>query len=542
MVDAAPAENSRVAHATGSACYDRTPAMHEDDPQFTNTLPSSGVGVASERRATAGTPPDAPRGTEAQRGADGGTTPDDPSTRPLEPGDAIGRYRVRERIGEGGMGVVYAAEDPELGRVVAIKLLRAVHGREAEGQQRRMLREAQALARVSHRNLVMVFDVGSLRGRVWIAMEYVAGDTLETWLGRERRTWSEIVEVFAAAGRGLAAVHAAGLVHRDFKPGNVIVRDDGTVQVLDFGLATQVGEVDPEPTPESLTTSGSSRARAAPDLDALAANLTTTGAFMGTPAYMAPEQFMMLPTDGRTDQFSLCVALYEALYGHRPFKGRDLAQLMAATLQGLPGTPPELPGVPLAVRQVIGRGLARAPDDRFPDMHALVGALVQTRTPTAPAGGGWRRFALGALAGGGALAIVAAVWLSQQDDDAPAPEIAPPPPTPPQPIAPAVRAPPASNDAPTPAPIEAAVPGSTDLADGPTRPAPTTGVRPASTDARGLPQAERPKVEAPPASAALPSLSDLEERDEPSPAEPTPNEPEIAPLDPPTAPGAPPAP
>jgi hypothetical protein len=260
---------------------------------------------------------------------------------------------------------------------------------------------------------------------------------------------------------------------------------------------------------------------------------------------------MMLPTDGRADQFSLCVALYEALYGHRPFKGRDLAQLMAATLQGLPGTPPELPGVPLAVRQVIARGLARAPDDRFPDMHALVEALVHTRAPTVPAGGGWRRFALGALAGGGALAIVAAVWLSQQDDDAPAPVIAPQPPTPPQPIAPAARTSPTSNHTPTPAlpsvvdapaaaPTEIPVPGPTDVADEPARP--TTGVRPSSTDARGLPQAERPKVEVPPGSAALPSLSDLEERDEPPPVEPKPNEPEIAPLDPPKTPGAPPAP
>ncbi|MBL8947294.1 MAG: serine/threonine protein kinase, partial [Myxococcales bacterium] len=387
-----------------------------------------------------------------------------------------------------------------------------------------------------------------------IAMEYVAGDTLETWLGRGRRTWSEVVEVFAAAARGLAAVHTAGLVHRDFKPGNVIVRDDGTVQVLDFGLATQVGEVDPEPTPESFTTSGSSRARAAPDLDALAANLTTTGAFMGTPAYMAPEQFMMLPTDGRADQFSLCVALYEALYGHRPFKGRDLAQLMAATLQGLPGTPPELPGVPLAVRQVIARGLARAPEDRFPDMGALVEALVQTRTPTATAGGGWRRFALGALAGGGALAIVAGVWLSQQGDEAPTPVVEPPPaPTPPRPIEPSVPASP--TDAPRPTlpsvvdvpavtPIEPPIADPSDVAVEPTRSGSTTGVRPASTDARGLPQAERPTTNAAPGSTALPSLSDLEERDEPAPAaaEPKPAEPEVAPLDPPSSPGAPPAP
>jgi tRNA A-37 threonylcarbamoyl transferase component Bud32 len=366
--------------------------MSSDDPQFTNTLPSQGsaggrVGASGELAEVV--------------------------VKPLEPGDFIGRYRVRERIGEGGMGVVYAAEDPELGRVVAIKLLRPVHGDEAELQQRRMLREAQALARVSHRNLVMVFDVGSRQGRVWIAMEYVAGDTLEIWLGRERRTWAEIVDVFVEAGRGLAAVHTAGLVHRDFKPGNVIVRKDGTVQVLDFGLAARAGERE-EP----------QRAPTPADLDVLAATLTTTGAFMGTPAYMAPEQFLMRPTDGRADQFSLCVSLYEALYGHRPFKGQDLAQLMAATIEGLPGLPAEIPGLPLAVRQVIARGMSREPDDRFPDMGALLQALGDTRAPASGRdGGGWRRFALGMMVGGGALAIATALWLAQPDDAPAQPDV-----------------------------------------------------------------------------------------------------------------------
>ena len=212
--------------------------MNEDDPQFTNTLPSGGLAALGDRAPNSGV--------------------DEAQFKPLEPGEFIGRYRIRERVGEGGMGVVYAAEDPELGRVVAIKLLRPVQGDEDHGQQRRMLREAQALARVSHRNLVMVFDVGSVRGRVWIAMEYVAGETLEIWLESDRRTCSEIDAVFAEAGRGLAAVHAAGLVHRDFKPGNVIVRQDGTVQVLDFGLAAQAGNAEDQRPREG----------AAPDLDA----------------------------------------------------------------------------------------------------------------------------------------------------------------------------------------------------------------------------------------------------------------------------------
>ncbi len=467
--------------------------MNEDDPQFTNTLPSGGVVAPGERVPSGGVP-------ETQ-------------FKPLEPGELIGRYRIRERVGEGGMGVVYAAEDPELGRVVAIKLLRPVQGDEDHGQQRRMLREAQALARVSHRNLVMVFDVGSVRGRVWIAMEYVAGDTLEIWLERERRTWSEIIDVFAEAGRGLAAVHAAGLVHRDFKPGNVIVRQDGTVQVLDFGLAAQAGNADDQRPREG----------AAPDLDALAATLTTTGAFMGTPAYMAPEQFMMLATDGRADQFGLCVALYEALYGRRPFNGRDLAQLMAATLEGLPGTPSALPGVPLAVRELLGKGLSRRPEDRFADMNALVEALVRTRGPLRASGqGGWRRFALGMLVGGAALAIGVGVWLARsQQEPAAVPAAAAV--SSPDPVAPRIK-PATAVPAPTEVPSGLALPSVNDEPEAPglvVAPGEAAG---AVVEATAVPATARvpAQVEVPgPAlpevlpSSALPSLTDLDEGDAP---------------------------
>ncbi|HWB79754.1 MAG TPA: protein kinase [Nannocystaceae bacterium] len=473
--------------------------MQSDDPQFTDTLASQG----------------------SVRGRIGAPEPaDEVHTKPLDTGDFIGRYRIKERVGEGGMGVVYAAEDPELGRLVAIKLLRPMQGDEAELQQRRMLREAQALARVSHRNLVMVFDVGSLRGRVWIAMEYVAGDTLEVWLARERRTWAEIVDVFVEAGRGLAAVHSAGLVHRDFKPGNVIVRQDGTVQVLDFGLAARAGERDLE---------AEARRHETPDLDVLAATLTTTGAFMGTPAYMAPEQFLMRPTDGRADQFSVCVALYEALYGHRPFTGKDLASLMAATIEGLPGLPAEMPGLPIAVRQVIARGLMREPDDRFPDMTALVQALADTRAPKEKSTpGGWRRFALGMMVGGGALAVATAVLLSQPDDapielpttpsepapiTTPAPAAITPTPTTPQPST-ALPAPPIVE----PAPIVADDPAAIE------QPAPATGTT--RTDARPLPATQEPG--APPSTtlpSALPGLKDLTD-DDPEPAPPSkPSEP-----------------
>jgi serine/threonine protein kinase len=326
-----------------------------------------------------------------------------------EEGDFIGRYRVRERIGEGGMGLVYAAEDRELGRLVAIKLLRPVEGAEADVHRHRLLREAQALARVSHRNLVMVFDVGTHQGQVWIAMERVIGDTLEDWLAAERRTWEQIVDVFMEAGRGLVAVHEAGLVHRDFKPSNVIVRGDGTVQVLDFGLAAEAGETfNPDET----------QPRARPDLDALAATLTQTGGIMGTPAYMAPEQFLGLGADARSDQFSFCVALYEALYGERPFKGRDLPDLMVAICEGLPDLPPELPGVPELLRRTIARGLQSDREARFPDLEALLFALERSRAPApVETGGDWRRFALGVIVGGGVLALGVGAWISTWEDE-----------------------------------------------------------------------------------------------------------------------------
>jgi serine/threonine protein kinase len=464
--------------------------MHPEDPQFTETISQSISGGLAR-------PVD-----EAA------------AKKPLEPGDSIGRYRIRERIGEGGMGVVYAAEDPELGRVVAIKLLRPLQGDDAEVQQRRMLREAQALARLSHRNLVMVFDVGSRHGRVWIAMEYVVGDTLEVWLDRDHRTWGEIVDVFIEAGRGLSAVHAAGLVHRDFKPGNVLVRADGTVQVLDLGLAARAGERDDE--------AAVLRARALPDLDAFAANLTKTGGLMGTPAYMAPEQFLLQPADGRADQFGFCVALYEAIYGHRPFTGKDLAQLMANSIAGLKGLPAEIPGLPLAVRQVIARGLAGNPADRFPDMEALVRALAATRSPPVKSSLGLGRFALGMIVGGGALAIGTAVLLTQPDDDSD-PASAPAPTAAPSPAHEGQAAPP--GDARTPA--VAAEPGDEDepyivedaAAEPAEEPSPVEAQADegevAADDEDVLPEPQTPSI-----FKGLPSVSDLEES-EAKPSEPT---------------------
>jgi serine/threonine protein kinase len=370
--------------------------MAEDSTEYMRT-----------QRAVPKAEPEPPGDDEASAGGD-----EAPGRAPVEEGRFIGRYRIRERIGEGGMGVVYAADDPDLGRVVAIKLLRPVEGSEGEVHQRRMLREAQALARVSHANLVTVYDVGTHDGRVWIAMEYVVGETLDAWLRRTRRSWREIVDVFIEAGRGLAAVHAANLVHRDFKPGNVLVGEQGTVQVLDFGLAARTGESAPDE---------SSDGRARPDLDALAATLTTTGGIMGTPAYMAPEQFLRLGADARADQFAFCVALYEALYGRRPWKGRDLGELMVAVVGGLTERPPALPGVPEAIRTALTRGLRAEADERYPDMSALLAVLEDARAPRQPRSGGWSRIVLGMILGGGVLGLGARQWVAADEPEPEAP-------------------------------------------------------------------------------------------------------------------------
>ncbi len=292
----------------------------------------------------------------------------------IEQGTAIGRYVVLSRIGAGAMGVVYAAYDPELDRKVALKLLRSDARRDPldSGGRTRLLREAQALAKLAHPNVVTVHDVGTKDGRVWIAMEFVEGQTLGAWLSEAPRRWPEIVEVIDRAGRGLAAAHAAGLLHRDLKPDNVMIGVDGRVRVMDFGLA-RVGAQSlrsvelPPVTDREL---GSS---------ALSVRMTQTGAMMGTPAYMAPEQ-MRGQADARSDQFSLCVTLWEALYGERPFTGETLAELVGAVLRAEVRAPPSERGVPRWLRRVCLRGLATAPESRFASIDALLLAIERGRT------------------------------------------------------------------------------------------------------------------------------------------------------------------
>jgi tetratricopeptide (TPR) repeat protein len=302
-------------------------------------------------------------------------------------GSTISRYVVRERIGQGSMGVVYAAYDPELDRPVALKLLRP-EGRHVEELRRRLLREAQALARLSHPNVVAVHDVGTCGDGVFLALELVEGTTLADWL-KQPRPWQEVLRVFREAGQGLAAAHAAGLVHRDFKPANVLVGREGRARVTDFGLARHKNQGDAAG--ELSASWGSSPAQG---LSAI----TQTGVLMGTPVYMAPGQLKGEAADERSDQFSFCVALYEGLYRVRPFGGRTLEELEQAVNEGRVQAPAQDTRVPAWVRRAVLRGLRGRPEERFPSMEALLAALA----PRAPR---MRAWALAAAATVGVLSI-----------------------------------------------------------------------------------------------------------------------------------------
>jgi tetratricopeptide (TPR) repeat protein len=295
------------------------------------------------------------------------TLPVDAGTREPGVGGRVGRYVVLDWLGTGGMGVVYSAYDPELNRRVALKLLRNSGASTDDPSPVRglLLREAQTMARLAHRNVVAVFDVGSVGERVFIAMELVEGGTLGAWLRRAPRSQRDILARFVAAGNGLAAAHAAGLMHRDFKPDNVLIGDDGRVCVTDFGLARPVvAPVGPR-RPDAVSERGASPARPA-----------------GTLAYMAPEQYRGRPTDARADQFSFAVALYEALYGERPF-GPDRFAAASDAVGHRVRAAPRGSRVPRAVRQALIRALSAAPGDRYPSIDALLAALAPDRP--------WRR-------------------------------------------------------------------------------------------------------------------------------------------------------
>ncbi len=329
-----------------------------------------GFGPGSAPGSDPGGRPDAEADTiiEGQKGAV------DPSDHGLTPGTRLGRYVVLEEIGQGGMGLVFSAYDPELNRKVALKLLRPNQS-ERKRARSRLLQEAQALAKLAHPNVITVYDVGTIGERVFVAMELIEGTTIKGWLAEKPRRWDQVLEVFIPAGRGLAAAHAANLVHRDFKPDNVLIGRDGRVRVMDFGLArpvnSEIGGTSDDDDERDLDDDRSSEGNEALDEPLL----TQTGSIMGTPAYMAPEQHLGKPTDARSDQFSFCTALYQALYGERPFDGEDAGTLTQQKLGGKIREPAGSASVPGWVRRALLRGLAAEPAERFGSMEALLTEL-----------------------------------------------------------------------------------------------------------------------------------------------------------------------
>ncbi len=279
----------------------------------------------------------------------------------LVTGDRLAEYIIEGKLGQGGAGVVYRARDPDLDRSIAIKLLGGSMFSVDSSAKARLVREAQAMARLCHPNVVTIYHVGTFRHRVFIAMEHVSGGTLRTWLGEKARSISEILDVWAQAAQGLIAAHANGLVHRDFKPDNVLIGKDGRVRVTDFGLVTSIG----------ADVEGSEASEDTP----LTVSITVDGSILGTPAYMAPEQHEGLATDARTDQFSFCVSLYEALYGQRPFAGKSYPSLAVAVLTGNVREVPSDTVVPGYLHRILLRGMSTQPSDRFDSMQHLLEAL-----------------------------------------------------------------------------------------------------------------------------------------------------------------------
>jgi hypothetical protein len=323
----------------------------------------------------------------------GGAVQQDP---PLGPGAMLGRYEVRAWIGQGGMGHVYEGFDPELERKVALKVLRSrgTFG-DDERSQKRLAREAKTMARLSNPHVVAVHDVGMFAGRVFLVMELVEGTTLADWLGAKKRPWRDILAAFVAAGEGLAAAHEIGIVHRDFKPQNVLVGTDGTVRVTDFGLArpqhAQTFVVPAMPTRDHADATVS---------------MTGTAGPVGTPRYMAPEQRLGAPSDARADQYSFCVALCEALCMPHAAADDPAESLRTALARGRSAASLlKSARVPGALAAALVRGLSGAPDDRFPSMSPLLSALLPE-----PGARFWGRRRVGAAVALGLTAAAAFVW------------------------------------------------------------------------------------------------------------------------------------
>jgi serine/threonine-protein kinase len=314
---------------------------------------------------------------------------------PLRAGVQAGRYVVLGSIGAGAMGMVYAARDPQLGRTVALKVLQEERQDVcSEVSRSRLLREAQAIAQLSHPNVITVFDVGEVEGAVFLAMEVVEGGTLTDWMRAPGHSWRDVVGVLCSAGEGLAAVHAAGLVHRDFKPDNVLIGSDSRVRISDFGLARTIGVRPTNSDSERTADAPGGARRDQGGNGGSGAQLTShVTRFAGTPAYAAPEQWVDGVADARSDLFSFCVTFYEALYGVRPFVGDTLAELSAAMTRGsiTPGSPHGR--VPEWLRRLIIRGLCPDPTQRPPSLRVLLDD-IQRRARRRRARIGWAAVAV----------------------------------------------------------------------------------------------------------------------------------------------------
>ena len=296
---------------------------------------------------------------------------------PLGQSARVGRFAVLRQIGAGGMGVVYAAYDEQLDRKIALKLLRPDREYSARNEAR-MQREARAMATLSHPNVVQVYEVGRYEDQVFLAMEFVQGQTLTAWLHAAPRTWQQKLEVLLQAGEGLHAAHEAGVVHGDFKPDNILIDAHGKARVLDFGLSRRVEPSDSSAKapklPDQVEISRITARKTPPpppDLEAL----RSSARIAGTPAYMAPEQHRQRPADQRSDQWSFCVTLYIALYARHPFAGDGLLALMLNVCDGKLHMPEPGHGVPPGVFAVLTRGLATEPEERFASMQDLLREL-----------------------------------------------------------------------------------------------------------------------------------------------------------------------
>jgi serine/threonine protein kinase len=328
----------------------------------------------------------------------------------LGPGKLLARYVVLSRLGVGSAGVLYTAHDPRSDRRVALRLLRPPSDREessaSEGTPTsRLLLEAKELAALRHPNLVTVHDVGVVEGVVYLAMDYLDGGTLRRWLDAGPHPWPEALAKMVAVAAGLVAIHEAGLVHGDLRPANILLDSEGEPHLVEFGLSRR----DASKT-AGATISSERRIDESTSVESLHAPLIRTGKWVGVPAYMAPEQYAGEEVDARSDQFSFCVMLYEALYGERPFEGRSVQALFLAVEEGRVKPPRRGAGVPRGLREIVVRGLAHDPAQRWPSMGELLEALGRDHGRT--------RRRLGA---GVALAVALAASLGALLSDGPGP-------------------------------------------------------------------------------------------------------------------------